>query len=73
MDTWARRRRLLALERRWLAHFRPEPPVLTARDLVQGEAYLAVFHHRAGCMLHAWGRCGCRPAVQFFAAERSAT
>jgi hypothetical protein len=69
MRSRARWRAALVKEQRWQATYTPSPPVLRARDLIQGEAYFAVWRHDPGCMIFAGWRCGCRPDIKFFAAH----
>ena len=53
MRNRARWRAALAKEKRWADAFVVHSPAVRARDLVPGNSYLAVSHHRAGCMLYA--------------------
>jgi hypothetical protein len=66
---WQRRRELLQREKHWVEAFdaMSHLPALRAAELVRGQAYLAVFNHRAGCMLHVGWRCTCRPHIKFYA------
>jgi hypothetical protein len=69
MRSRARWRVALAKEQRWIAEYVPTPPALRARDLIRGEAYVAVWRHDPGCMIFAGYRCECKPDIKFFAAR----
>jgi hypothetical protein len=69
MDSWQRRKVLLAKERKWADSYTPTPPALQGRDLKRGGHYFVLMHHDPKCwLLLAGWKCTCRPTTQFYAA-----
>jgi hypothetical protein len=68
MDTWAKRRKRLAAEKRWVDSYVHHLPELKPCQLVKGVAYHAVTYHEEGCAVYSpRAHCTCRPRIRFFA------
>jgi hypothetical protein len=67
MDTWARKRKLLAREKAWIENYVSHLPELKPCELVRGTKYHCVTYHSDGCAIYTRrARCSCRPTVKFY-------
>jgi hypothetical protein len=67
-DSWARRRKMLAAEKKWVDSYVSHLPELQPNELVRGARYHVVSFHCEGCELYTRrARCTCRPRIRFFA------
>jgi hypothetical protein len=68
VDSWQRKRKLLAREKAWVENYVSHLPELQPHELVRGTKYHCVTYHGEGCAIYSRrAHCTCRPRIRFFA------